>query len=211
MLEQMENDQVEKNSGSVREPKDQKVKEKAAPDTPSDTVQLSRRDYEELLRKSEEFTQVQDRYLRSAADFDNAKKRLQKEREEFLKFALEGAIYDLLPILDNFDRALRHADLKDEKIKLLCDGFCLIQKQLMNILAVRGLKRLEALGKPFDPHGQEALGSVLVTDQPEGIVVEELVAGYELNGKLIRPAKVKLSTKKHPGVSDSSEKLEELT
>lgn len=177
----------------------------------ADSVSVLRKEYEALLRKSEEFAQLQDRYLRSAADFDNAKKRLQKEREEFLKFALEGTIYELLPVLDNFDRALGHADLNDAKIKSLCDGFRLIQKQLIQSLTQRGLRRLEVLGKPYDPHAQEAMGYVILKDRPEGTVAEELVAGYELNGKLIRPAKVKLSTHKEPAAAGGGEKLEELT
>src|SRR3989344_5360409 len=91
-----------------------------------ESVQISRSEYEELLKKAEEFAQIQDRLLRSAADFDNAKKRLAKEREEFLKFALEGTIYDLLPTLDHFELAFAHLEENhDEKTKSIRDGFLL--------------------------------------------------------------------------------------
>lgn len=174
----------------------------------SETVKISRAEYEELLRKAEEFTQIQDRLLRSAADFDNAKKRLGKEREEFVKFALEAAVYDLLPVLDHFEFALAHLEAKDEKTKSIREGFQLIQKQLLQVLLERGLKRVDALGKHFDPHLHEAMGHIVSPNEPEGVVLEEVLTGYQLNGKLLRPAKVKISTKeeKAPG-----EKTEELT
>ncbi|OGW86929.1 MAG: nucleotide exchange factor GrpE [Omnitrophica bacterium RIFCSPHIGHO2_02_FULL_46_11] len=173
-----------------------------------ESVQISRSEYEELLKKAEEFAQLQDRLLRSAADFDNAKKRLTKEREEFLKFAIENLIYDLLPVLDHLELALAHLDAKDEKIKSIRDGFLLIQRQLLAILAGHGVKRVEAFGKHFDPHVHEAVSHIITHEQPEGTIVEEILPGYELNGKLLRPAKVKISTKTE---LPSKEKTEELT
>ena len=161
-----------------------------------------------LIQKSKDFESLQDRLLRSAADFDNAKKRLAKEREDFLKFALESTIHDLLPILDNLERALAHVAGEDEKTKSVRDGFSLIHKQLSAMLRERGLKRVESVGKPFDPHRQEAVAHIVSKDQPEGTVLEEIIPGYELNGKLIRPAQVKISTKKKTA---SEEKEEELT
>lgn len=172
------------------------------------TVQVSRSEHEELLRKASEFVQLQDRLLRSAADFENAKKRLIKEREEFLKFALESTIHDLLPVLDHFELALAHLELGDEKTKSIRDGFLLIQKQLLQVLTERGLKKISSLGKPFDPHVHEAVGHIVSTEKLEGIVLEEVLAGYQLNEKLLRPAKVKISTKEE---KVSEEKTEELT
>lgn len=178
--------------------------------TPPQTeqVEINRAEYEELLKKVAEFSGLQDRLLRSAADFDNARKRLTKEREDFLKFALEGMIHDLLPVLDHFELALAHLAGNDEKTKAVRSGFLLIQKQLLALLTGRGLKRLESIGKPFDPHLHEAVAHVVSPDKAEGIVLEEVLAGYQLNGKLIRPAKVKTSTKE---AVDSTEKSEELT
>ena len=172
------------------------------------TVEISRAEHEELLRKAGEFVQLQDRLLRSAADFDNAKKRLIKEREEFLKFALESTIHDLLPVLDHFELALAHLEVRDEKTKSIRDGFSLIQKQLRQVLTERGLKKVDSLGTSFDPHIHEAVGHIISPEKPEGIILEELLAGYQLNGKLLRPAKVKISTKEE---KVSEEKTEELT
>ena len=171
-------------------------------------VQISRTEHEELLRKAGEFSKIQDRLLRSAADFDNAKKRLAKEREEFLRFALEGMIHDLLPVLDHFELALTHLEAGDEKTKSIRNGFLLIQKQLLQILTERSLKRMDVLEKPFDPHLHEAVGHIVSREKPEGIILEEVLTGYQLNGKLLRPAKVKISTKEEKA---SEEKTEELT
>ena len=159
------------------------------------------------MRKASELEQVQDRLLRSAADFDNAKKRLAKEREEFLKFALEGTILDLLPVLDHFEYALAHLGVADEKAKLIREGFVLILKQLLEVLAGRGLKRFEVLGKPFDPNVHEAMGEVVSRDCPDGTVAEEVVSGYQLNGKLLRPAKVKISVREERRLEEKNEEL----
>jgi len=171
-------------------------------------VEISRAEHEELLRKVEEFRNLQDQLLRSAADFDNARKRLAKERDDFLKYALEDLALDLLPILDNFELALAHLRADDEKAKPLREGFLLIQKQMLSVLTGRGLRRIETLGRAFDPHLHEAVGHIVTQDQSEGVILEEVLAGYQLNGKLIRPAKVKISTKTEKCQED---KMEELT
>jgi molecular chaperone GrpE len=178
-------------------------------DASGEMVSLSREEHDELLRKANEFAALQDRLLRSAADFENAKKRLAKERDEFLKFALEDFIYDLLPMLDHFELALSHLNPEDEKMKSMRDGFLLIQRQFLTVLATRGLKRIETVGKPFDPHYHESMGHAVSKEHAEGTILEELLAGYELNGKLLRPAKVKISTREE--TKSSEEKNEELT
>ncbi|MBI3999581.1 MAG: nucleotide exchange factor GrpE [Candidatus Omnitrophica bacterium] len=189
--------------------KQEKHEPNQEPETQEKTsVELARTDYEELLRKAAEFSELQNRLLRSAADFDNAKKRLAKERDEFIKFALEDMIHDLLPVLDHFELALTHLQVQDEKSKSIRDGFLLIQKQLLQTLTERGLRKIETLGKSFDPHWHEAVGHIVSLEKPEGVILDEILAGYELNGKLLRPAKVKVSVKEE---KVSEEKAEELT
>ncbi|OGW81004.1 MAG: nucleotide exchange factor GrpE [Omnitrophica bacterium RIFCSPLOWO2_12_FULL_44_17] len=186
----------------------------------NEKVELNREEYDQLLTTVSEASQLKDRFLRSAADFENAKKRLLKEKEDFIKYALESFIYELLPVLDNFERAVNHTDENDPKTKALYEGFRLIEKQFMMVLAVRGLKRIDALKKPFDPNLHEAVGHVISEADPEGTVMEEMVAGYELNGRLIRPAKVKISkkaeassgqTRENDRIHLEEEKKEELT
>jgi len=156
-------------------------------------VQILKSEHEHFLNNARVLEDMKDRFLRSAADFENAKKRLAKEREAFFKFALEGLVMELLPVLDNFERAVAHIGTREETTKQIHDGFLLIQKQLFTALSARGLKQLETVGKPFDPHLHEAVEHVISQDRQEGIVIEEVLPGYELNGKLIRPAKVKVS------------------
>ena len=181
--------------------------ETASPQT--DEVRLSKAEHEELIQKSKEFAELQNRLLRSAADFENAKKRLLKERDDFFKFALEGVFHELLPVLDNFERALSHRN-DDPAQKSVWSGIELIYKQMKETFKSHGLIKIDALGKPFDPHVHEAVGSVLDPKKDEGLVAEEVLSGYWLNGKLVRPAKVKVFSKKEPASSDD-EKIEEIT
>ena len=175
----------------------------------NDIVQLSREEYETLSSKAAELTELKDRFLRSAADFENAKKRLMKDKEDYFKFALEGLIYELLSVLDNFELAMGHSDPQDPKIKPVYEGLKLIHKQLSSVLADHGLKRVESTGKMFDPHVHEAVEYVDHNSHDEGMIISESLAGYELNGKLIRPAKVRVAKKSEPSFSE--EKEDELT
>jgi len=169
-------------------------------------VRLTKTEHEELLRKLKDAEALQERMLRSAADFDNAKKRLTKEKEDYFKFALEGTLYELLPVLDNFERALAHR-VDDPAQKALWSGIELIHKHLQEVLKSRGLSRMETLKEPFDPHLHESIGHVFSEKEKEGNVAEEVVAGYLLNGKLLRPAKVKVFTREQV----EEEKEEQIT
>lgn len=171
-------------------------------------VRLPKAEYDSLLKKIQELETLKEQMLRSAADYENAKKRVGKEREEYFKFALEGFFYELLPVLDNFERALSHQN-DDLALKSIWSGIELIRKQLAETLKVQGLVRIETLKKPFDPHFHEAIEEIVDASKPEHVVAEEVVAGYLLNGKLLRPAKVKIFVKQKSAQED--EKIEEIT
>lgn len=179
-------------------------------------VTLSKEEYEKLLEQSKELEALRDQFLRRAADYDNARKRLQKEREEFTKHSQEKLLKDLLPILDNFERALAHSQPADKTPAegpanhALVAGIQLIWKQLHNILTLHGLKRISCEGQPFDPHLHETVDQIEEAG-PEGIVVKELVAGYLLHDRVLRPAKVRIRTAPADKVKKAEEKEEELT
>lgn len=135
---------------------------------------------------------LQDRLLRLGAEFENYKKRVQREREELIKYAGETFILELLHIVDNFERAFQAAD-KTRDFKVLHQGVEMILKEVEEFLKDKGVRKMETMGVQFDPHKHEAIENVVCQDKPEGIIVEELQAGYELNGKVIRPARVKVS------------------
>ena len=185
------------------------VKEQNKPtDQENESTTLSRADYEAILKKISEYEALQERMLRTAADYENAKKRIAKEREEFAQYALEGFLFDVLMVLDNFERALIHkTESQTVSEKSIWSGVELIHKQLSELLKSRGLKRMETVGKVFDPHFHDAVVQVESQEKPEGTIAEEILAGYFLHEKVLRPAKVKVFTKQKPEV----EKVEEIT
>jgi len=171
-------------------------------------VRMPKAEFEQLLKKIQELEALKEQMVRSAADYENAKKRMSKEREEYFKYALEGFFYELLPVLDNFERALVH-QTDDPAQKSVWSGIELIRKQLSEALKIQGLTRIETLKKPFDPHFHEAIEEIVSAVEPDHAVAEELVAGYLLNGRLLRPAKVKVFVREKSVSED--EKIEEIT
>lgn len=135
-----------------------------------------------------------DGWKRSAADFENFKKRQEQETKEVLNFAKEVTVVKLLPSLDSLMQALKHIpEVEDEKLNTWKQGIEGLLKQLDSALGSLGVKPIEALGKKFDPHFHEAVREVL--GEEDQMVVEELQQGYELNGKIIRPSQVVISKK----------------
>lgn len=143
----------------------------------------------ELEQVKSEAKKKHDQLLRTAAEFENYKKRINKEFEVLTKRANEELIVKLLPILDNFERALDHSQTK-QSYEALQEGINMVFKQLKETLEKEGLQRIEADGKPFDPNFHEAVMQTESRAHKPNIVVEELEKGYLLNGKVIRPAKV---------------------
>jgi molecular chaperone GrpE len=155
-------------------------------------VELAQKEAE-LGQKDAEVGQLRDRVLRLAAEFDNFKKRSRKERQDMVQYANEELIKQLLPVLDNFERALESGgpDVPEAFFK----GVELIYTQAVNIFDRLGLKAIEAIGKPFDPNLHEAMMREAKAELPENVVVQELRRGYYLNEKVIRQSMVSVSTR----------------
>ncbi|MDP2913559.1 MAG: nucleotide exchange factor GrpE [Candidatus Omnitrophota bacterium] len=167
------------------------------------TVTIPNKEYEVMKARADERDAFYDKYVRAHAEFENARKRLEKEKTDFLKYANESLIIDFLPILDNLEIAEKH--IKEAKdFKAVQEGVDMIQLQIQGFLKDIGLERLKTAGKKFDPNMHEAVETVESVDKEDGYIVEELKPGYTLNGKLIRPAYVKISKKKPacPGEND---------
>jgi len=141
----------------------------------------------EQLRR--ELDEKHDRYLRALAEVENVKRRAQRERDEYLRYANESLIRDLLPVLDNFDRALDAARQRGEAASMIA-GIELIQRELLKVLEKFGLERYSALGATFDPARHEAVSRVISSTEPENTVVGEPARGYLLHGRVLRPALV---------------------
>ncbi len=158
----------------------------------SEEVCITRREYDELKAREKEAGDIRDRMLRSQAELDNARKRVERDRLEFVKYANEEVIRDLVPMVDDFQRAFAVAD-KSQDFGVLHKGVEMILNHLLELLKKKGLKPMDALGKPFDPVYHEALMQEENADFPENTVIEELQKGYLLNDRVLRTAKVKVS------------------
>lgn len=178
----------------------------------SEVVEIPRQEYEQTRARLEELEGLREKLLRNAADFENAKKRLSKEKDEFIKFSQESLIRSLLPILDNFDRALAHANEAKENMKGLISGIQMVHKQLLDLLRHQGVHRIQTVGQKFDPHVHEAIGYV-EAEGKEDKVVEEIEPGYMLHDRLLRAAKVRVgrSPSQHKTSLSEEEKQEEIT
>jgi len=146
----------------------------------------------ELEAKGQELDRLNDRFLRLAAEFENYKKRMNREREEFIKFANETLIIELLPILDNLERAVSAAKAH-QNFQGLVEGVEMIHRLFQSILEKAGVRPMEVLGKPFDPHFHQAVLHIESSERPDNIVVEEVQRGYFFENQVLRPAMVKVS------------------
>ncbi|SHN65431.1 nucleotide exchange factor GrpE [Desulfovibrio litoralis] len=133
--------------------------------------------------------EAEEAQLRALADLDNARKRLNKEKEEVLRFASEGVIGDLLPTLDTLDLAIEHAKGQEE-CKNFVVGVEMTRKMFLEVLQKRGLQEIGTFGEPFDPKIHEAVGLDQLPDLPDNAVVKVYGKGYMLHDRLLRAAKV---------------------
>jgi molecular chaperone GrpE len=143
----------------------------------------------EALRQEKDA--LQDRLLRTAAEFDNYRKRMDRERSELSAFATADALLDMLPIVDNFERALQAPSGADADS--FRKGIELIHKQMLDLLRKRGVRPIDALGADFDPNFHQAVIHESSPDHREGEVMQELQRGYMLGERLLRPAMVKVA------------------
>lgn len=132
---------------------------------------------------------LKNRYLRTLADFDNLRKRTEREKADFFRYATAAVLKDLLPALDNFDRGLEHSDADDEFHK----GVELIYKQLYDVLYKHGLRPIDEVGVHFDPNIHEAVVREEDASVPSHSVTAILQKGYFLHDRLLRPALVKVA------------------
>lgn len=171
----------------------EKATEKSAQEK---TVTLKDSEYQALLIEAQKVKDLQDKLLRLQADFENAKKRLEKEKSEFLKYANEEIILELLNVLDDLQRSLEAAEKRHEDYDAFLKGVEMILAHMYEILKKNKVQPIEATGKIFNPHLHEALMQVATEEFPEGVIVEELQKGYQIEGRVIRTSKVKVAKTK---------------
>ena len=165
---------------------------------------------EKIAALEAERDDLRNRMMRSAADLENYRKRTLREKDEMRKYGIDRVVLELLPVLDNLDRALEHAD-KSEDSTTIVDGVRMVQRQFVTALEKHGVKGFDSRGEAFDPQLHEAIQQVETTDHPNGTVMDEYQRGYYLHDRLIRPAMVVVARNSAPApppAEDASEGAE---
>ncbi len=162
----------------------------AASDLPKSEIDELKAEIEELKRQN---VALRDQMLRTQAEAENFRKRMRREKDEFARFAREGFVRDLLPVKDNLERALLHADEEPEAIVA---GVKLTLEQFDSTFKSMGVECVECQGQAFDPELHEAMSQVDSDEHEPNTVVGELQKGYQLNGRLLRPAMVTVAKAK---------------
>jgi len=167
-------------------------------DQEEEEIPLTKMTKAKLIKKIETVQEASDKnldlYIRSQAEIDNLKKRYQKEQQGLIKFANESLIKQLLPIVDNLEKAITHSQDEDS-IEAIREGVDLTLKGLMDILQKAGVETVEAIGEQFDPNFHEAVSEMADDGIKPGTVIKDLQKGYILNQRLIRPSMVIVSKK----------------
>jgi molecular chaperone GrpE len=182
-MEEDKNNQKNKEEPKNNQEKDEKL------------VTLKQTEYLGLLEEVKKGKDGWDKMLRNQADLENTRKRLDREKQEFVKFANEGLIFDLLNVLDDLERTVDLAESSKEDLSAFLKGIEMILAHLYEMLKNHGVKPIEAEGKIFDPNFHEALMQVENKELPEHTIIEVLQKGYLIHGRVLRTAKVKVTKK----------------
>ena len=188
-------EQIDTGSGELEEdPRE----EGESQDQEEEEIPITKMTKAQLIKKIEKVQEASDKnldlYIRSQAEIDNLKKRYQKERQDLRKFANESLIKQLLPVVDNLEKAITHSQDEDS-IETIREGVDLTLKGLLDTLKKAGVETVEAAGEKFDPNFHEAVSEMADDAVEPGTVVKDLQKGYILNQRLIRPSTVIVSKK----------------
>jgi molecular chaperone GrpE len=157
--------------------------------TPAEGAEPEETKDDKTARLEAEVAALKDRLLRSQADWDNSRKRILREKEDAVRYSIEGFLERLLPVLDNFEMGMLAAKTATDP-KAIAQGFEMALAQFQQVLREAGVEAVDAVGHPFDPHRHEALGHQDSEEHPEGHVMMQVRKGYKLKDRLLRPASV---------------------
>lgn len=176
----------------VENTNDNNVPEAPAESLPEVTAEARMAGLEaERDRLEAEKAELEDRLLRLRADSENFRRRMERDRSDFVQYAAMDVLRDLLPVLDDFERALKTESAEKDYVK----GVELIYQRLSEILRKLGLEPIEAVGKPFDPNLHQALDKVQTDEVEDQTIVQEYQRGYNFKGKLLRPSMVRVAVR----------------
>jgi molecular chaperone GrpE len=148
---------------------------------------------ETVVKASDEAALYKDKYMRLLAEFDNMRKRHERERSDLIKYAHEEVIVECLKLYDDLERSLAAFKSKEGMDVNLVKGLDMVYKNMKDMMGRYEVKPIESQGKPFDPNSQEVLMQQETAEFPDGVVMEELEKGYTLGGRVVRTAKVKVA------------------
>jgi molecular chaperone GrpE len=184
------NEEAKKVEGEVVE----ETTEAEASEKNEDNVEELKTEESSEEKALKEAAEWKDKYFRLAAEFDNSIKRFEREKDDLRKYGAEKLLKNIVSAMDNFDRTLDAIkDDEDEKMKNVVSGIKMVQKMFIDTLEKEGLKRINSLGEIFDPNFHEAMSQVPAEGKKENEIIQVFEEGYELNGRLIRAAKVILA------------------
>ncbi|MEC7214391.1 MAG: nucleotide exchange factor GrpE, partial [SAR324 cluster bacterium] len=150
---------------------------------------------ERAAEAESKYKEMQDRYLRLNAEFDNYKKRMMRENTDRLKYFNMELIKELLPSVDNLERAISHAGDENSDLENMIEGLQMVYKGMQEAFGKFGVSEIESIGKEFDPNCHQAVGMIESQEVPENHVAEECLKGYYLHDRIIRPTMVRVSGK----------------
>jgi len=180
-------------SGKKKRGDPENKRESEKPETPPKAPPQPQPGEDPLSAKTRECEELLERLKRTTADYLNYQKRMDRRLEEVRRFAVRDLLLDVLPVIDNLERALAHAEEQPE-FQALLDGIRLVHSQLLAALRKHGVERIEAHGKPFDPEHHEAVAQLPSEEHPQGHVAGEMQAGYRLHDQTLRPSHVTVSS-----------------
>jgi molecular chaperone GrpE len=163
----------------------------------------------EIENAKQEASKNWDLYLRERADLENARKRHQRDREEAIRFANDRLLKEMIPVLDNLERAVGHAEQGEDDNQGLLEGVNMTISQFRKVLEDFGVKPINALGADFDPNLHQAMGQVESEDQAPNTVVSEFQKGYLLNDRLLRPSLVMVAKAPSGETNEQGSKINE--
>lgn len=162
---------------------------------PEEVTEVQEGTVEELPKKEE--IDFKAKYFYIAAEMDNYRKRMEREKENYLKYGNEKVLSDLLQVVDNFDRTIEMLKPDaDQKVKNIVVGLDMVRKQFVDTISKHGLTPIDSIGKEFDPNFHEAMAQEYAEGKKPNEIIKEFQKGYTLNGRLVRPAKVVVASDK---------------
>ncbi len=180
-------------------PEDQNPEEAKANTDSSDAQDPETLHIDDLMKTQKcEVEDFKDKYLRLLAEMDNTRKRLQKEKQEMMRFSVENVISEFLTPIDNLDNALKYTEGLSQETLNWVRGFEMIVSQFKDVISQNGIAEFISLGTPFNPHLHEAVEVEELEDCIDGTILQEYVKGYKSNLRTVRPARVKVAKKKNP-------------